>query len=1375
MQFESEAVHFQASSIARKSTLDDQTVVEEDHADEGSETESGPEEFVVALHDFTSSNETCLSFESGQVIKVFNRDESGWWDGELNGQRGWFPSNYVDEEGITSNADGQSNGDYSSPRGSMEEPESSHQHITTHSRSMKAPHSTTAHSSSSSSSQQTYTRGTSVSSRTPTPTSHTAPLHPAHQERSNNTVLDPIYHATSLLHNAVRANRVAHFQPSTACVISSVRSVLSATDCLTRESSVLKSHPILAKERKQILAELSKLVTQARVASAPTVEAFKREWEMDEMLNVADSVLKNVRRFLEVAIECGVAVPNRRSSIYDDMYDEKKFAPPRSTLHPSSQDRRELDKTPTPESPRTSTYRGAYSSVAYPASDIKSPQQKDAFIDLRAPNGMDRQPSPVVAVAVDRHRSDSLQSDAHESSSCDHSQAGSGSGSGSGSGFGSGTSQSASCDSLVEAEAASSVEVKSAGVSLHSSQALAPILCSPANVLARVQQANDQLLSIIAAFIGHIHGHTRNSHASSYAFLIDMTRATVDGVRNLLVVVEAVHDNAKLRSDFAQAMSILWETRESVYDATAALVTAARIITSSSIASASSAPVFATEEEEKVKLLQTATAVLRTGGECVGAVKLCLNRADPGMKISISDHSQQQYPSARAKEQQQRDIEREQEQERLTEEHLDQAQQELGPSGLRRGKHTLSLLGRKATSLSCLREQYEVDFDEEDGPAAATRFDPIEEDEEEVLQGTVRMKRGSVPGESISQQRWGQANEMATIGDTSDSSEPMSRDHSQTSEYTLHSDSTAETSARPSMDRSLGSIDDRLPHSAPILGSFPRYDASEGSAAGVSPIPRNRSTSLAASSSSSPARSNPPAEYVDSDVCFNSEGQLTGATLPVLVEKMTPHDTTVEASFSTTFFLCFRLFTTPLELFAALESRYHMQAPHHIQMDADEFTRWTEVQVAPVRLRIFNFFKMWLETHWNAATDYDVLEPLITFCRTSMTHSLNKPGQRLAELARKRQMAGRAPRQAMQAHSAAVAATSPTTRAPGSLQRMMSTDRLKLSVGASLDVNGMYSFTTSKGGNSTAPAPIVSKGLLATLKSSNKANVVDVDPLELARQLTIMESKIYCSILPEELLGQEFSKKAGISNAVHIKTMSSLSTYITGWISECILNEEDARKRTQLVKYFIKLGDRCLGLNNFNTLMAIQCALNSSTISRLKKTWDGLPAKYRQMMDYQRQSTEHTRNFAGYRQTLRQTVAPALPFVGLFLTDLTFCHEGNAPTRPSPGDPMKKLLNFDKYVKMSRIIGDLQRFQVPYNLQEVPEIQAYLQAALNEVSSGRGAGSADDLYRRSLLLEPRSNNNSSHNDSGHFTGPAVVSNRGLGSDGKLGLDIFNWK
>jgi hypothetical protein len=50
--------------------------------------------YVCALHDYTSDSPTNLSFRAGDVIYVLMQQDSGWWDGVLDGRRGWFPSNY---------------------------------------------------------------------------------------------------------------------------------------------------------------------------------------------------------------------------------------------------------------------------------------------------------------------------------------------------------------------------------------------------------------------------------------------------------------------------------------------------------------------------------------------------------------------------------------------------------------------------------------------------------------------------------------------------------------------------------------------------------------------------------------------------------------------------------------------------------------------------------------------------------------------------------------------------------------------------------------------------------------------------------------------------------------------------------------------------------------------------------------------------------------------------------------------------------------------------------------------------------------------------------------------------------------------------------
>ena len=44
-------------------------------------------------------------------------------------------------------------------------------------------------------------------------------------------------------------------------------------------------------------------------------------------------------------------------------------------------------------------------------------------------------------------------------------------------------------------------------------------------------------------------------------------------------------------------------------------------------------------------------------------------------------------------------------------------------------------------------------------------------------------------------------------------------------------------------------------------------------------------------------------DYAPQDVAYNNEGQLVGATLAALVEKLTPHDAMLDASLSAVFCL----------------------------------------------------------------------------------------------------------------------------------------------------------------------------------------------------------------------------------------------------------------------------------------------------------------------------------------------------------------------------------------------------------------------------------------------------------------------------------------
>jgi len=121
---------------------------------------------------------------------------------------------------------------------------------------------------------------------------------------------------------------------------------------------------------------------------------------------------------------------------------------------------------------------------------------------------------------------------------------------------------------------------------------------------------------------------------------------------------------------------------------------------------------------------------------------------------------------------------------------------------------------------------------------------------------------------------------------------------------------------------------------------------------------------------------------------------------------------------------------------------------------------------------------------------------------------------------------------------------------------------------------------------------------------------------------------------------------------------------------------------------------------------------------------------------------EPTKNHAVLRQRLHDHVPPCLPFVGTYLTDLTFVDIGNPATKQLPGiggEGGTSVINFDKHSRTAKIIGELQRFQIPYRLTEVPEIQEWIQAQIVRVRSSVDQNNVQQYYRKSLLLEPRAN------------------------------------
>ena len=412
-------------------------------------------------------------------------------------------------------------------------------------------------------------------------------------------------------------------------------------------------------------------------------------------------------------------------------------------------------------------------------------------------------------------------------------------------------------------------------------------------------------------------------------------------------------------------------------------------------------------------------------------------------------------------------------------------------------------------------------------------------------------------------------------------------------------------------------------------------------------------------------------DHSPKDLLLSMEGMVKGATLSALVERLTSHDV-FDFTLVLAFLMTFRTLTNADTFLALLKGRWNLEPPEDLH--EMEMILWTEKKFKPVRIQVFNVLKTWLESYF-VPEDSVILSDLWVFAETEMRDSMSHCAEQICNLIDLRR------------------------ENPDSFLNDFKDDVAKEYI--------------------TPPTPVLPRSL-------KRLKLSEVDPLELARQLTLVESRLYNSIKPSECLGKAWSDKDNL--APNIRAMIHLTNQITGWVAETILAEKDIKKRCSVMKYFILVGDKCRSLSNYNGLMAILAALNSSPVHRLKRTKELLSSKTRTILTELKRLMAPGQNFSNYRNELRSVDRQCVPFLGMFLTDLTFIEDGNGDRVKS----MPHLINFDKRIKTAEKIKEIQQYQTQYNFIEVSEIRDFMNMCIDGATKD-----AEELYQRSLQIEPR--------------------------------------
>eukprot|EP00007_Cunea_sp_BSH-02190019_P009143 CAMPEP_0174245230 /NCGR_PEP_ID=MMETSP0417-20130205/38007_1 /TAXON_ID=242541 /ORGANISM="Mayorella sp, Strain BSH-02190019" /LENGTH=981 /DNA_ID=CAMNT_0015324989 /DNA_START=75 /DNA_END=3020 /DNA_ORIENTATION=- len=412
--------------------------------------------------------------------------------------------------------------------------------------------------------------------------------------------------------------------------------------------------------------------------------------------------------------------------------------------------------------------------------------------------------------------------------------------------------------------------------------------------------------------------------------------------------------------------------------------------------------------------------------------------------------------------------------------------------------------------------------------------------------------------------------------------------------------------------------------------------------------------------------------FQDTDeIRFQKDGTKTTpiivAALPNrLVERLVFHKYP-DVEFQKALLLTYRTFMSPPELMQKLILRYCLTPPPSLPVE--ELMNVRQVVQLPVQLRVMNLVRYWIENHYHDF-EVDLLQIFEQFFEQHMTMSHN-------------------------------------TKLIASVATLLE----KKKTGAALVE--MSKFRT------TPPAPEVTN---MDQIVSRQFTIRDVSSVEMARQLTLMEHVLYKKLQPKEFIGLCWSKKNKECLAPNILAAIRGFNHISMWVCTEITRADSLTSRTEILTKFMEIAHHCYRLNNFDGALAIVSGLSNSAVHRLKHTWEGVDQSWIDIYDDLRGLMQV--NYKRFRAELHSANPPCVPYIGTYLTDLTFTEEGN------PDFIEGRLVNLKKLRQVAQIIREVQQYQQDtYCFQPIPEIQDYIRDY--EVATD------SELYDLSLRLETK--------------------------------------
>ncbi|KAL3995706.1 butyrophilin [Sarotherodon galilaeus] len=417
---------------------------------------------------------------------------------------------------------------------------------------------------------------------------------------------------------------------------------------------------------------------------------------------------------------------------------------------------------------------------------------------------------------------------------------------------------------------------------------------------------------------------------------------------------------------------------------------------------------------------------------------------------------------------------------------------------------------------------------------------------------------------------------------------------------------------------------------------------------------------------------------------------IKAGTVLKLIERLTFH-MYADPNFVRTFLTTYRSFCKPRELLDLLIERFEIPEPKPAdanqteggeQPPSAELKRFRKEFVQPVQLRVLNVCRHWVEHHfYDFERDPLLLSEMEDFIASVKGKAMKKWVESITKIIQRKK-------------------------------------QVQVSVPS-------HSITFQN-----SPPPI--EWHICKPGDTEHFDLMTLHPIEIARQLTLLESDFYRAVQPSELVGSVWTKEDKEIHSPNLLRMIRHTTNLTLWFEKCIIETENLEERVAVFSRIIEILQVFQELNNFNGVLEVVSAMNSAPVYRLDHTFEQIPSRQRKILEDAHELSED--HYKKYLAKLRSINPPCVPFFGIYLTNILKTEEGNPDFLHRHG---KDLINFSKRRKVAEITGEIQQYQnQPYCLRVEGNIRKFFEN-LNPMGDLSEKDFSDYLFHKSLEIEPR--------------------------------------